>query len=452
METNDNLAGKMPLENVREQAKQGDMEAMYQLGKYYNEGNGVEQNQEVASDWWLRAAMKGHIPACHDLGLYYVFTKHDIENGLKWLNKSVSANYAPSCLTLGDIYINGWGVETDMEKALEFNLKAAELGELIGAREAAKIYLTGEEGVVDVDFDKAIELLQKPADDGDMDSCFVLGYALNAKCEMENSYSWELVEKAFGYMMEAAMTEHPEAMFRVAYSYMEGRGVLWDMNKAREWFNKTLAKNYRVDIINEIISKYYSGDGSTMLYPSFVYWHQIIEKNPDKVKEKEPYTDEEGYMNQPAVARGAAQCGEVNAAAYLGYGLMDSDPDKAWDYFDIVIGKGYTNFAESVGKEYYTGKNVRRDLARAARYFAYGSELGDIQCTLSLGLMLTSDGVSKEMEEKGKILLQSVCEATDESSEVYRYAKTQLDRLEQKDNSTISKLSKGLKSLFGKNK
>ena len=67
-------------------------------------------------------------------------------------------------------------------------------------------------------------------------------------------------------------------------------------------------------------------------------------------------------------------------------------------------------------------------------------------------MMLTSDGVSKEMEEKGKVLLRSVCEASDEDTEVYRYAKTQLDRLEQRDNSTISRLSEGLKSLFGKNK
>ena len=452
MEKKGDSAGKMPLDIAREQAKQGDAEAMYQLGRYYLEGKGVEQNKEIASDWWLRAAMKGYIPACHELGLYYFFLKNDAENAIKWLNKSASANYAPSYLILGNIYISGWDGEPDIKKALEFSLKAVELGEWRGAIDAAKIYLTGEEGVVDVDYDKAIELLQIPVYNGDIYSCFALGYALNAKCEMVNSYSWEMVEKAFGYMMKAAMDGYPEAMFRVAYSYMEGRGVIWDMDKAREWFDKSLAKEYRVDDINDIISKYYSGDGSNMLYPSLAYWHQIIENNPDKITEKEPYTDEEGYMNQSAVARGAAQCGDVNAAAYLGYALMDSDPDKAWDYFDVVIRHGYTNFAENVGKEYYTGKNVKQDLARAARYFAYGSELGDIQCTLSLGMMLTSDGVSKEMEEKGKVLLQSVCEASNEDTEVYRYAKTQLDRLEQRDNSTISKLSEGLKSMFGKNK
>ena len=98
MEKKGDSAGKMPLDIAREQAKQGDAEAMYQLGRYYLEGKGVEQNKEIASDWWLRAAMKGYIPACHELGLYYFFLKNDAENAIKWLNKSASANYAPSYL------------------------------------------------------------------------------------------------------------------------------------------------------------------------------------------------------------------------------------------------------------------------------------------------------------------------------------------------------------------
>lgn len=252
-------------------------------------------------------------------------------------------------------------------------------------------------------------------------------------------------------MMKAAKDEHPEAMFLVAVSYMEGRGVLWDMDEARKWFKKTIEKNFMVDEFNEILKTYYSGgDNCTMLYPSYIYWHRIIETNPDKIKEKEPYVDENGYMNKAAVAKGAAQCGEVNAASLLGFSLFDSDLDKACEYFDIAIRKGYTYYAEFLGKNYYSGNGVERNLKKAEKYFAYGAELGDIRCTLSLGLMYTAEGVSKETEEKGKQLLQSVCEASDEGSDEYKSAKAQLDRIEQRGNNFTSKLSKGLRSLFGK--
>ncbi len=658
-----NLFGKMPLEIAKEQAKQGDQEAMYQLGQRYLNGDGVEQNIEVASDWWLKAAMKGHIKACHDLGTYYVYTKHDTENGLKWLNKSASENFILSIRTLGEIYLNGLGVEVDTEKGMEYLLKAAEVhddtqlrlsslyhagvsvekdldkarywfekylehdsaqahylmghflfdgdmydvdypkalehfakavkghcheaspyyidmlwrgkhaiqdreavlatykeldekgdaeasfylytlyndeeyalrdkdtaiaylkksaeegypvalrylafqymegglletdfnkaneylnqasergdaisminlatsyqcgrgvekdikkalelfmsaaesGESYAACEAAKILLVGEEGV-DVDYDKAIEILRRHAE-GDLESCFVFAYTLNAKCDTEDNYSWQLAQTAFHYMLKAANEGHPEAMYLVAYAYMQGRGVLRDMEQARKWFEKAKAQNHRVEEITDIFNKYFTDYQPAHRYPFFVYCHSIVEHNLSKIKEKEQYVDDEGYMNQSAVARGAAQCGEVNAAVLVGFSLIDSDPDKAWEYFDIAIGNGYTLFAEEVGRIYYNGDNVKRDFDRAEKYFSYGSELGDIRCTLSLGLMYTAEGVSKETEDKGKQLLQSVCEASDEGSEVYNYAKAQLDRIEKRDSSSMSKLSKGIRSLFGK--
>lgn len=64
--------------------------------------------------------------------------------------------------------------------------------------------------------------------------------------------------------------------------------------------------------------------------------------------------------------------------------------------------------------------------------------------------MYTADGVSKETEDYGKNLLQSVCEVTDENSEEYKYAKAQLERIEQREQQSMSKLTKGFRSLFGK--
>ena len=75
----------------------------------------------------IRAAMEGNAMAAHNLGYYYFFTKHDLANGLKWLNKSAESGEALSHRVLGDIYINGWGVQADVKKGLDLYLKAADL-------------------------------------------------------------------------------------------------------------------------------------------------------------------------------------------------------------------------------------------------------------------------------------------------------------------------------------
>ena len=659
-----NIFGNMPLDVAREQAQQGDEEAMYQLGNRYDNGDGVEQNPEVASDWWFKAAIKGHVKAAHNLGNYYFYAKHDVKNGLRWLEKAASENSNLSLYVLGDIYINGigiaqdvekglayitkaadldypeaerklsflyhdgdvveqdidkskywlekylehdspdahyrmglclyhgdmyetnysqalahfteavkgrchdaspyyidmlWrgnhaaqdresvlatykeldergdaiasyylytlyndeeyalrdkdtaitylkksaeggypvalrymgfqymeggffesdynkaneylaqaaefgdtdaiinlarlyqlglGVDKDTKKALEIYLQAAELGEIYAVREAAKIYIVGEGGVVDKDLDKASELLEKTAD-VDLESCVLLGFVLREMCELENNYSWKLAEESFHYMLKAANNGDPNAMYCVAYSYMEGRGVLWDIEKARLWFEKTLSKNHRTEDINKILVDYFSED-SDPLYPSYVYWHSIDVHNPAQVGGKKQYIDEKGNMNISAIVKDAAQCGDVNAAALLGLGLRDSDPQKAWEYMKLVIDSGYTIYAESMGVDYYLGKNVKKDIDRAVQYLAYGSELGDTRCKLRLGLLYMAKNDSDEDIENGKNLLMSVCETAEESSEEYIKAKSMLDRMVNEDNQTKSKLSKGFRSLFGK--
>ena len=115
-----------------------------------------------------------------------------------------------------------------------------------------------------------------------------------------------------------------------------------------------------------------------------------------------------------------------------------------------VIKRGYHDIADHVGKLFYNGNGVDLNFEKAIEYFNLGLEAGNISCALSLGLMYTADGVSTESEEYGKGLLQAVCDATDQSSDEYNYAKAQLDRIEKRNNSGWNKFSKGIKSLFGK--
>jgi TPR repeat protein len=56
----------------RKAAEQGNPDAQRELGLMYDYGEGVEINDEIAADWFRKAAKQGHSDAQNDLGQYYL--------------------------------------------------------------------------------------------------------------------------------------------------------------------------------------------------------------------------------------------------------------------------------------------------------------------------------------------------------------------------------------------
>lgn len=69
-------------------AMQGDAEAQYNLGRMYDNGDGVvAQNSDKAKEWYLKAADQGYGQAQYSLGFYYNYGRHEpvnIMEALKW--------------------------------------------------------------------------------------------------------------------------------------------------------------------------------------------------------------------------------------------------------------------------------------------------------------------------------------------------------------------------------
>lgn len=430
-------------------AEKNDATAMYYLFKMYSDDNFDRKDTNLAIEYLKKSSELGYDEALKEMGFQHLeggLLDTDFKKANEYFSQAAGLGNAIAMVNLAQSYQFGRAVEKDIRKALELFISAAETGAGYAAREASRILLTGEEGAVEIDYDKAIELLQQYGNIEDPESCYLIAFALNAKCSMENSYSWDQAEQSFRYMLRAASAGYEEAMFCVAYSYLEGRGVLQNTELSRQWFEYVISRNYRKEEAKDILDKYFSGDRNTILYPRLVYWHEIAIHNTERIKGDEKLIDENGYMNQSAVAKAAAQCGEVNAACLLGSGLLDSDPEKAWEYIKMVIDSGYTFMADTIGKKYRDGERVKKDHERAIRYFEYGAELGDIRCKLSLGLMYTKEGVSREMEDKGKELLLAVCLSSKEDSEEYKSAETRLVQIERRSNK--KRFSDALRSLF----
>ena len=72
---------------IIEMAEKGDMEAQYELGFMYYDGDGVKTDRKLALKWFTAAAMQGHKDARHQLGEMYYYgkgTKTDRVKAAQW--------------------------------------------------------------------------------------------------------------------------------------------------------------------------------------------------------------------------------------------------------------------------------------------------------------------------------------------------------------------------------
>ena len=83
----------------------------------------------------------------------------DFKKANDYFAQAAERGNAIAMVNLAISYQVGRDVEKDMRKALDLYTSAAQAGEKYAAREAARIYLTGEENVIDVNYDKAIDIL-----------------------------------------------------------------------------------------------------------------------------------------------------------------------------------------------------------------------------------------------------------------------------------------------------
>ncbi len=114
-------------------AKSGDVEAMFSLGKMYDEGRYVAKNHKEAETWYKKAAEAGHIGAMRSLGARYFY--NNTEESIKWLKQAGLGGDADSALMLAWIYDYNKAYKSG-EEAVKWYKWAAGLG-----NESAKKHL-----------------------------------------------------------------------------------------------------------------------------------------------------------------------------------------------------------------------------------------------------------------------------------------------------------------------
>lgn len=159
---------------------------------------------------------------------YELFQREQYNEAFPLLMQGVEQGFIPAYAIVGDCFWDGLGVEESKERAIQYYLAGAELGDLTAMVRTANVYY--QVG----DMEKAVSYFSVAADKGDPDALFNLGNIYYVGIEpVDRNY-----EKAIEYFERfiSAVPDDAEALHILGrcYAFRKDR----DTAKAEELFVK----------------------------------------------------------------------------------------------------------------------------------------------------------------------------------------------------------------------
>ncbi|GKQ96467.1 tetratricopeptide repeat protein [Aeromonas hydrophila] len=143
VEQNDNKA----FEWYCKAAEQGYAPAQCNLGWMYEHGQGVKQNDNTAAEWYLKAAEQGNADAQCNLGWMYDEGRGVAQNdstAVHWYYKAAEQDNARAQCNIGAMFAQGRGVEPNDRTAVEWFRKANKGGDGQGTINLGLMYMSGD--------------------------------------------------------------------------------------------------------------------------------------------------------------------------------------------------------------------------------------------------------------------------------------------------------------------
>ena len=221
-------------------AQEGNKFAQYSLANLYYYGNGAEKNLKEAFGWYMRSAKQGQPYASYAVAQMYSkgeYVEHDEKTAQEYYNQALSGflkleadGQADDNLfyKIGAMYKNGLGTEADMNKAIDYFKRSAELNNKNGLYEYGKALLLGEN--ITQDIPKAMDCLEKAVRLGNLNAkrFLALEYISGEHIEQD-------IDKGIEMLTECAVGGDPLSCFLLGRIYFKGEFVNRNLSKAEKY-------------------------------------------------------------------------------------------------------------------------------------------------------------------------------------------------------------------------
>ncbi|MCR5024948.1 MAG: SEL1-like repeat protein [Lachnospiraceae bacterium] len=395
------------MENKEEADRLFDEGCDYLLGN-----NGVSQDEEKANELFRKAVDLGHPVAAYNLAqnrFDYALDTDDWEDFAEAFrlyefaveNSDDDRIIGTSENKMYKLYINGKGVNRDVNKALEHLSRAAEHGHTLAQVDLGSRYIYGNDVIQDIA--KGREYMQLAANAGNPDACKNMGLMYHkGDCGIQRN-----VPKAVEYYTRAAEQGNGDAMIKLANIYLDGdEGVDPDQAEALTYIRKLAAMG------EESCIGYLQNHGVTDMEANketVDTFYAAEHGDPDAMCEVGRFFDEGEIMPEDddrayfwyskAAERGHAEA-KLRLALYLEYHDNYKNPALAMQMLTEAVeqGEDYANY--EIGKMYSEGNGVPVDINKAMEHLNRAVNSGYGVAAYQISHIVTDPGAKKEWLQK----------------------------------------------------
>lgn len=320
------------------------------LGMAYEDGNGVEKNEEKMIDMYNRAVKAGYNWCAYHLARYYE-GKKDYDMAMKsYVQCSANEGTYRSAAfySIGRIYENGTGVSVDMDNAVKYYRKAVQYStELESDGRKALIRL----GVVVDPVESFVMPSQSKLKGLTPKDMFRIGL----EYETGKNGRYVSLPEAYSYFIAAADNGNAEAMIKLGDIYVDKYYPFNDAERSNKAYQKAI----------KILRKIYETDAEACyLLGCLKYYGKGVEINLE---------DATFLFNM------GAQKGHPESSYMTGLqSLEDLDYPEAYKYFKRAAEAGIGAAMFELAKLYEAGLGIRYDSEEAIRWYqkCYESDCG----------------------------------------------------------------------------
>lgn len=215
--------GPTPVSQLVQRAESGDAQAQFELGRAYEDGTGVAQDDEQAVQWFRKSADQGNARAQNALGVMYALgrgVQRDKEEAVRWYKKAAKQGLAEGIYNVAISYYNGEGVEGNIDLAGSWMMAAQRKGDAQAA--------------------DALKHISEQLNNRMDRSKFELAGLYEKGDELAQDFP-----AALSLYMEFARQDHRASIFaspaqyKLCQLYAVGQGVPQDYGQAKVWCKKS---------------------------------------------------------------------------------------------------------------------------------------------------------------------------------------------------------------------
>jgi hypothetical protein len=378
-------------------AERGDAGAQYELGGLYKEylynwsKDDIISNDVVkAITWYRKAAEQGHKSAQRELGKMYQNgngIQRSYAEAVRWYHKAAIQGDAVAQNSLGLMFQNGHGVSQNNSEAVKWYRKSAEQGNVDAQSNLREIqqnddtgdgqsryeFVSVDDGDVPPDDVEDVSRCRKAAEQGNADAQYRLGnmFFTGKGVDEDN-------EEAIKWYRKAAGQGQADAQYQLGEIYYWGQCVDEDYHEAAKWYREA-AEQGNAEAQNKLDLMYEEGKISP---------DDDFEDYQDDISDDVPPDDVEDVSRY----RKAAEKGDATAQFNLGVRYaqgegVPQDYTEALKWYRKSAEQGNADAYNNIGVMYYNGTSVPQDDIEALKCFRRAAELGDANGQNNVGLM-----------------------------------------------------------------